>query len=275
LIWRILLVTLSVFILTVVSQIGGAVLLITLLFFPFINKKIKAKWIQAWIKVVLFILLYFVIIAFFVPPLASFFGRVPLPVFRTNGLQPLNLITCVLNRHYVKPQLRETILQASFKIAKKHPGSMVNYLDANFPFIDKFPLLPHLSHNDGRKLDLAFMYRDTESGEITSAHPSFIGYGICEEPYAGELNMPEVCERKGFEQYSFLKLVVPQNEKKHYIFDDVRTRALVQTLTDFNTIGKIFIEPHLRQRLKLTSAKIRYHGCQAVRHDDHIHIQLK
>ena len=30
-----------------------------------------------------------------------------------------------------------------------------------------------------------------------------------------------------------------------------------------------------KTRLLLTSDKIRFHGCQAVRHDDHIHVQLK
>jgi hypothetical protein len=218
---------------------------------------------------------YFISIVLLVPPIASLFGRVPLPVFKMNGLQPLNRITCLLNRHYVKPQLRETILIASAQIEKKHPGSVVNYLDANFPFIDKFPLFPHLSHNDGKKLDLAFMYRDAKTGKITSSHPSFIGYGVCEEPLANEYNMPEQCKQKRFRQYSFLKAVVPQNQKLQYTFDAVRTGGLVRALADFNTIGKIFIEPHLHERLKLTSAKIRFHGCQAVRHDDHIHVQLK
>ena len=30
-------------------------------------------------------------------------------------------------------------------------------LDGGFPFLDGFPLLPRLSHDDGRKLDLAFL----------------------------------------------------------------------------------------------------------------------
>lgn len=39
------------------------------------------------------------------------------------------------------------------------PQIRISYLDANFPFKDGFPLLPHLSHDDGRKVDIAFMYR--------------------------------------------------------------------------------------------------------------------
>ena len=35
----------------------------------------------------------------------------------------------------------------------------------------------------------------------------------------------------------------------------------------------IFIEPHLKNRLKIGNNRIRFHGCKAVRHDDHIHFQ--
>lgn len=39
---------------------------------------------------------------------------------------------------------------------------------------------------------------------------------------------------------------------------------------------KIFIEPHEKQKLSLTSKyKIRIHGCKAIRHDDHIHLEVK
>ncbi|MFT5619364.1 MAG: hypothetical protein ACI85I_002607, partial [Arenicella sp.] len=45
--------------------------------------------------------------------------------------------------------------------------------------------------------------------------------------------------------------------------------------SDCTAYGKVFIEPHLKTRLGLENySKIRFHGCQAVRHDDHIHVQL-
>jgi murein endopeptidase len=53
------------------------------------------------------------------------------------------------------------------------------------------------------------------------------------------------------------------------------TKLLVEVLLKFDNMEKIFIEPHLKSRLGLTNSKIRYHGCGAVRHDDHIHIQVK
>ena len=156
-----------------------------------------------------------------------------------------------------------------------HPGTVTNYLDANFPFIDQFPLWPHLSHNDGKKLDLSFQYNESATGQITNDIPSLIGYGICEEPADGEENKPLYCSGKGNWQYNLLRDIVPQINKLKFTFDDSRTRAIVNSFAAQEALEKIFIEPHLKTRLGLTSSKIRFHGCQAVRHDDHIHVQLK
>ena len=56
--------------------------------------------------------------------------------------------------------------------------------------------------------------------------------------------------------------------------DEERTRSLTQALVDRPAIRKLFIEPHLRDRLSVPSSKIRFQGCHAARHDDHIHVQL-
>jgi hypothetical protein len=151
----------------------------------------------------------------------------------------------------------------------------VRYLDACFPFIDKFPLVPHLSHNDGRKLDLSFFYTDAQSGKQTNDNPSLIGYGVCEEPEAWEVNTAEMCKEKGCWQYSFLKVIVPQWKKDDFRFDPERTKALLELLVREAYVSKLFIEPHLKQRLQVQSDKVRFHGCQAVRHDDHIHFQVR
>lgn len=39
-------------------------------------------------------------------------------------------------------------------------------------------------------------------------------------------------------------------------------------------VMKIFVEPHLQRKLGAYDAKIRFQGCRAARHDDHIHFQL-
>ena len=219
---------------------------------------------------------YVLVSLFIVPPLAkTWYNRIPLPMVREGNFQPLNFITCILNRHYVRSSLLVHAKNVANRLEAKHPGTVMYYLDANFPFINGFPLPPHLSHNDGVKLDLAFCYKDQKTGVAVNASPSWMGYGVCEEPRAGEENMSELCEEKGYWHYSFLKVIMPQGGKEQYALDEERTRELVSVWATEGDVEKVFIEPHLKTRLRLKSDKIRFHGCQAVRHDDHLHIQLR
>jgi hypothetical protein len=222
-----------------------------------------------------FFAIYLLATFLIVPIVAKPFGRVPLPVRTTNNLRPLTILTCLLNRNYVRKDLRDIAYSVAIEMNKKYPGTVINYLDGNFPFVKGFPLFPHLSHNDGKKLDLAFCYKDKQSLLETNNTPSPIGYGICEEPTAAEKNTADFCSEKGYWQYSFLKSIMPQGRKNDFLFYGQKTRSLVELFINDDRIGKIFIEPHLKARLQLTSNKIRFHGCQAVRHDDHIHVQLK
>ncbi|MFT5819585.1 MAG: hypothetical protein ACI8ZM_000810 [Crocinitomix sp.] len=265
--------------LTALTQVGGLILLLFLLIWKrLINKIERLKTARSiyrnGIKAGSFLIFYLLICLFIVPLLARPFGRVPLPINHAN-LQPLNIMTCLLNRHYVREELLNATLEAAAEMNKTYPGTTLAYLDANFPFINKFPLLPHLSHNDGKKLDLAFFYRKTESNEaLNDAAPSFTGYGVFEEPRPLEENKPAFCSNHGYWQYSILGSVVPQWNKSAYTFDQERTKRMLEILCQHQSIGKIFIEPHLKKRMNLRSDKIRFHGCGAVRHDDHIHIQL-
>lgn len=272
---KIFLSLLLVFALTVVTQIGVFVFLVSLLAFGYIHKKVNNHWARLAVKALSFVVLYLIFTFTVIPWTAKSFGRVPLPIFEKHNLKPANIWTCLLNRHYVRPQLREIAFRVADHMNKTYPGTKVNYLDANFPFMDGFPLLPHRSHNDGKKLDLSFQYNDSATGQITNDVPSFIGYGICEEPKDGEENRPADCKQKGYWQYSLLHELVSQNNKNGFTFDSQRTRDLINSFASHDGVAKIFIEPHLRTRLKLTNSKIRFHGCQAVRHDDHIHVELK
>lgn len=261
--------------LTVFTQVGGVIWLLCLFFFRFIDRKIKPAWKRVAAKSLLFAGCYLIITFFLIPLIAKPLGRVPLPVFEKRGLQPGNVWTCILNRNYVKPELKEIAFRVAENMRTTYSGTAVNYLDANFPFFDRFPLLPHLSHHDGKKLDLSFQYDKPRTGQITQSIPSFTGYGVCEAPLAGEENTPENCEKKGYWQYSILRDLTPQGSRSRFALNPDRTRSLIQAFAAEKKIGKIFIEPHLKARLGLTSAKIRFHGCRAVRHDDHIHVQLK
>lgn len=85
---------------------------------------------------------------------------------------------------------------------------------------------------------------------------------------------PKKCDEQGFFQYSFLRKLVPQHSAA-YQLDETITKKLIQRLSSDSAIRKIFLEPHLKQRWGFTNdPKVRFHGCHAVRHDDHIHIQL-
>jgi len=237
----------------------------------YVQRSLQAKWLAPFLFLVIFSVLYSISSLLIVPPVAKHFGRVPMPW--QGDVRPLNIATCLLNRHYVKPALREAVLASASAVRKKYPGTVTNYLDGCFPFYNGFPLMPHLSHNDGRKLDIAFFYTDV-NGVKSDDSPSWIGYGVYEGPREHEENYPLQCKAKGYWQYGILEQVASQRNKNRYKFDAQRTAYLVNVLSKQSAIHKIFIEPHLKTRLALSSPKIRYHGCQAVRHDDHIHVQL-
>ncbi|MDH5399603.1 MAG: hypothetical protein OEX02_15745 [Cyclobacteriaceae bacterium] len=272
---KVLLVAFLVVALTITTQVGGAVLLLSLLLHPIVVRSVKIT-LPEWIsKGLTFVTLYLLFTFLIIPYIAAPLGRVPLPVWEGQHLKPANMAFCLLNRHYVRPQLKSATLRAAEEMANMYPGTVTNYLDAGFPFIDGFPLLPHLSHSDGKKLDLSFQYNDAKTGEPTREVPSFIGYGICEGPKEGEINMAEQCSNKGYWQYGLMEKAVSQENKHRFTFHAGRTKVLVQYFIRQDVIGKVFIEPHLKSRLGLSSNKIRFHGCQAVRHDDHIHVQMK
>ena len=268
---RIFFIALVFSLLTIVTQVGGLIYVASIAIGAFLKRKFSG-WKRTLIFPGTFVFLYLVFTAFIIPPIAVRFGRVPLPL--TGNLRPVNIMTCVLNRHYVRPALKALALKATDDLQKSFPGSKVNYFDANFPFIDGFRLWPHLSHSDGRKLDIGLFYHDSDENRLDDS-PSPIGYGVFEDPRAGEENYPEKCAEKGYWQYGWMENIVPQGKKKDYVFDPARLKKFMQLVLKDERLDKILIEPHLKTRMKLTASKIRYHGCQAVRHDDHIHIQIK
>lgn len=235
-----------------------------------VKSKLAVKGFRAF---ALFVAIYAISTFIIVPGIAPIFGRVPLPIF--GSLKPLNITTCILNRHYVAPALKLQMQDITQKMKTSFLGTKVNYLDASFPFFDGFPLLPHLSHDDGKKLDLAFYYLDKNTGEKTNNSPSHMGYGAFEAPRKGEVNYPERCRSDGFLMYNMLEVLRPLINDDQYSIDQERTTHFLQLLANDSRTSKLFIEPHLKVRWGLQGrAKIRFHGCQAVRHDDHIHMQI-
>lgn len=244
--------------LTVLTQVGGLLWIASLL----ISVKLKKK------KRFVFPLMYLFFNLLIIPPLAKYFGREQLPVFYDN-LKPRNLVYPLLFRNYVSAGLKD-VLEKSSKNLKQH-NILITYLDANFPFFNGFPLLPHLSHNDGKKIDISFMYLNQE-GKSTNKKPSISGYGA----FVNSENVTSNnCIKKGYWQYDFTKYLTfgTINDLE---LDKTKTKLLIQELLSHSQSQKLFIEPYLKQELDLNNeTKIRFHGCKAVRHDDHIHFQIK
>jgi len=192
-------------------------------------------------------------------------------MMKSGNLIPHMILTPMLNRHYVSPALRNGLIEVADELNHKDQTVKVSYLDANFPFMDGFPLLPHLSHDDGRKIDLSFYYKNDEKPVLDK--PSFSGYGTFVQPKAGESNQTQICKSSGYRQYDFTKYLT-LGSRAGLVFDENGTRLLISTILRKMNVQKILIEPHLKNRMNLSSDKIRFHGCHAVRHDDHIHLQV-
>jgi hypothetical protein len=184
-----------------------------------------------------------------------------------------NTLYCLLNRNYVDARLKSMLENLSRHMNVTYPGTRTLYLDANFPFIDGFPLLPHLSHDDGRKLDLGYYYTDANGTYLPGALRSPIGYWGFEQPARRE---DAACSGN-----PWLSLRWDMNWLQpfwpNYKLDVERTREAVNWLTtngrEFG-VERLFMEPHMAQRLSVSSPILKFQGCHAARHDDHIHVQI-
>ncbi len=128
--WKILFVLLTVVVLTVLTQVGGIVFLISLASHKLIDKKIKQGFAKVSAKLFSFLFLYLIASFVIVPLVARPFGRIPLPIIETNHLKPLTFWTCLLNRNYVRPELREAAFNAANKMNEKYKGTEVSSLPA-------------------------------------------------------------------------------------------------------------------------------------------------
>ncbi|MEM7513205.1 MAG: hypothetical protein AAF388_19915 [Bacteroidota bacterium] len=250
-----------VVLLTGLTQIGGVIYFMVFLLFW------KAS---AWVKWGTFVASYLLITFFLVPPLAEKWGRVP--VQKNAHLQAVSWYVDICNRNYVKPELNQVLQDQAEKLQRKYPGTQLVYMDAAHPFIDGFPLLPHRSHDDGEKIDLTFVYQ--RDGKLTNHKPTFSGYGYYLDPTKREANTTSMCLNQGYWQYDFTKYTSMGVLHSDLLVHEAATSHLIRNITKDKRIHKILLEPHLTARWKLDKRKVRFHGCYAVRHDDHIHIQL-
>ncbi len=139
------------------------------------------------------------------------------------------------------------------------------YMEASWPGGER-PMPPHLSHGDGREVDVALFF-ETLDGKPMARPPTSSGY------YAFE-------PRRGAESDPCAGHVRPGNNadppaNRTWSLDEIRTRTLIQVLLADSRVRRLLLEPHLKQRLGFSREdRIRFPGCNTLRHDGHVHVDF-
>ncbi len=224
-----------VVVLTLLTQVGGIAWLLALMFrrrwlaFPL---GYAALWVMATLA-------------------APTFGRVPLPC---SG-EPLRMqspLYCVLLRHFVTPEMAAVAHTAAQTVAAEHPGTVTLALDGGFPFLNGMPLLPHLSHDDGEKLDFAFSYTAPDGHYLPGQTRSPIGYWAFEGADPDPCPPAWLTTRWGM---GWLQPLWPDRP-----LEPLRTATLIRALLADTNLAKVFVEPPLAARLGLAHPKTALSG---------------
>lgn len=239
-----------VVVLTVLTQVGGLAWAVAAL--------VRMRW-----RLPVFVAGYAVLWVGAVA-LAPLAGRVPLPCHGA-PLRMQSPAYCLMLRHFVTPELAVVARDAATAVDRAYPGTVTLALDGSFPFLSGMPLLPHLSHDDGRKLDLAFYYKadGVYRPGATRSPIAYFAFETLDQP-----TCPPAFPTLRWD-LGWLQPLWPDRplEPQH-------TAALLRTVLDDPRIGRVFVEPQLAAALAVTGARLGFQGCRAARHDDHIHIQL-
>ncbi len=263
--------------LTALTQYGGALLWLSVpLLDQFFQKMadIGGRLPALIFSFLAFLGLYVAFTFLAVPELAAFAGRVPLPCERSSDmfLQPATRWTCFLSRRYVAPELKTKLTALATAMDKQFPGHITYYLDSGFPFA-KVPMLPHRTHRKGRQVDLSFAYTvEINSQKLPTEPPSPFGYWAFEQP--GPDDEQPCANKQSLWRWNLPGMALFLYEAK---LDEARTKTLIEWLvndTESPIVKRVLLEPHLRTRLGLTSEKVRFQGCKAARHDDHVHVEI-
>jgi murein endopeptidase len=191
-------------------------------------------------------------------------GLVPLPCSLTD-LRAARSTYCLLGRNYVTPAVRQATLRVASTFQTHFPGQYITYMDASGPSGHR-PFAPHLSHGDGREIDIGLFYQDAQ-GRPMNAPPTITGYNAYEPPRRGD---PVMCGGRPTVQRA-----ADPSPRRNWRLDPVRTKALVEYFVHDPSVRRVFLEPHLKVRLGLQNEdKIRFQGCWAARHDDHLHVDF-
>jgi hypothetical protein len=260
-----------ILILTVITQIGRLAYILSIALIFLLR-------ILTFLVTFFVFMLFYSVVSFVSSMIAPLFGRFPLSCFASSNdrLVVASPIYCALNRNYTTPQTRKLAIALAEDIDREYPGTLTIALDANFPFVDGFPLLPHLSHDDGKKLDLAFYYRDAGGKFLNGKTRSPVGYFAFEQPAASD---EQPCKGRNDWLTTRWDFDAIQPVFPKYELEERRTTSALRWLTTEGVNGfgleKVFLEPHIRNKLGVADTHLRFQGCRAARHDGHIHIQVR
>ena len=270
--WTITMAVWVTLVLTLLTQVGGLIL------WPFWSLVTRfaarfPKWKRRIITVLLLCGLYLVGGLGVLPYVAKRTGRVRLPIIATETLPtgPLHIGYAILLRNYVRSHTYSAYTEAVQRFGTQHPDVVVRYLDAGFAF-PTIPLLPHLSHRDGQRIDVAFLF--SKDGAYIDKTPSPIGYwGYAQES-------PPRPECAGIQQqwgpislslrwdFEALQAYWPD-----LTLDIDKNRALFHAFVKDPRVCSILLEPGLHP--VLSAPKLRKNGCGVARHDDHFHLTIR
>ena len=226
-------------------------------------------------RVALFCGSYLLVCFGITPLIAHQQGRVRMPLRATEEvpLGPRSLFFVLSQRNYCQPVVKESLTLVAQRLRQENPDAQVAYLDVGWP-MGGMRFFPHLSHGDGHKADIAFLYKGKDGGLRPGRTPTPFGYGSFDGPLQGEFDQSRECLRTN-PYYSFCK-VWRWRVDRSLDTDDALTRRLILLLAKDPRVVRILIEPHLRKRWKLQDVrKMGFAGCRATRHDDHIHVEIR
>ena len=106
---KILGIILAVALLTILSQVGGVILLLWLVIFRFFKKKLSNPWLRRGVNLGGFVIFYLFFMFAIIPPLARIQDRVPLPISKSGALIPVSYWTAIFGRNYIKSEGRDKL----------------------------------------------------------------------------------------------------------------------------------------------------------------------
>ncbi|MBL8558537.1 MAG: hypothetical protein JNM47_07445 [Hyphomonadaceae bacterium] len=197
---------------------------------------------------------------------ASAAGLVRLPCRAEVNLKAAHSNYCTLDRNWVTPDAQAVMRDAAAQVAAAHPGAVVHYMEASWPSAQR-PMPPHLSHGDGRQIDVALFYETSKAAPLPRP-PTPSGYYAFEPMRDGDFDPCVGVKRPGNNR--------SPPADRNWRLDEERTRTLIAALLADNRVRRLLLEPHLKARLGFANeARIRFPGCNTLRHDGHVHVDVR